>query len=112
MFLTLEERLREAVAAHIRARYQVDDPVVVELPKQSKFGELALPVCFTLAKSLKRPPRKIAEEIVAELPPVDGVAQLEIAGAGYINVRFDRAAYADGLRKAGFDVPNEPTAIS
>ena len=99
MFLSLEKRLREAVAAHIRQTYQVDLPIVVESPKQSQFGELALPVCFTLAKELKRPPRKIAEEIAASLPPVEGVAALEVAGAGYINVRFDRAAYATGLRK-------------
>ncbi|MBI1355002.1 MAG: arginine--tRNA ligase [Acidobacteria bacterium] len=99
MFLSLEKRLREAVAAHIRQTYQLDPPIVVESPKQAQFGELALPVCFTLAKELKRPPRKIAEEVAAAMPPVDGVAALEVAGAGYINVRFDRAAYAASLRK-------------
>ncbi len=98
MFLTLEQRLRDAVAAHIRARYELDLSIVVESPKQSSFGELALPVSFALAKSLKRAPRQIAEEIIAELPPVEGVAALEVAGAGFINVRFDRAAYAAGLR--------------
>jgi len=101
VFLTLEERLRDAVRSHISTRYQVDVAVVVETPKQSDFGELALPVSFALAKSLRQPPRKIAEEIVAELPPVDGIASLEVAGAGYINVRFDRAAYAEGLRTGG-----------
>ena len=52
MFLTLEERLRDAVAAHVKSRYDVDIPVVVETPKQSSFGELALPVSMALAKSL------------------------------------------------------------
>jgi arginyl-tRNA synthetase len=98
VFLTLEQRLRETVARHVVERYQVEVPVVVELPRQSDFGELALPVCFTLAKELKKPPRKIAEELVAELKPIPGVHSLEVAGAGYINVRFDRAAYADALR--------------
>ena len=100
MFLTLEQRLRDAVAAHIRARYEQDVSIVVESPKQSDFGELALPVSFALAKTLKRPPRQIAEEIVSELPPIEGVAKLEAAGAGFINVRFDRAVYAAGLRSA------------
>jgi arginyl-tRNA synthetase len=59
---------------------------------------LALPVSFALAKTLKRAPRQIADEIVAELPPVEGVSKLEVAGAGFINVRFDRSAYAAGLR--------------
>ena len=98
MFLTLELRLRETVARHIAERYQLEVPVVVELPRQPGFGELALPVCFTLAKELKKPPRKIAEEMVGELKPIPGVSALEIAGAGYINVRFDRAAYAHALR--------------
>ena len=98
MFLTLEQRLRETVARHVAERYRVEVPVVVELPRQSNFGELALPVCFTLAKEIKRPPRKIAEEIVAELKPIPGIRSLGVAGAGYINVRFDRAAYADALR--------------
>ncbi|MEX2302448.1 MAG: arginine--tRNA ligase [Bryobacterales bacterium] len=98
MFLILEQRLRETVARHIAERYQVEVPVVVELPRQPDFGELALPVCFTLAKALKRPPRKIAEEMVAELPSIPGIRLLEVAGAGYINVRFDRAAYVDVLR--------------
>ena len=98
MFLTLEERLREAVRSHISTRYQLDVAVVVETPKKSDFGEVALPVSFALAKSLRQAPRKIAEEIVAELPPVEGIASLEVAGGGYINVRFDRATYAEGLR--------------
>ncbi len=109
MFLTLEQRLRETVARHIAERYQLDVPVVVELPRQSGFGELALPVCFTLAKQLKKAPRKIADEMVAELKPIPGIAALEVAGAGYINVRFDRAAYADALR-ASPEVLSAPPA--
>ena len=98
MFLTLEKRLGDAVAAHIRSRYELDVEIVIESPRQSAFGELALPVCFTLAKQLKRAPRQIAEEIAAELPAIDGISQVEVAGGGYLNVRFDRAAYADALR--------------
>lgn len=98
MFLTLENRFREAVAAHVSARYEVAAEVVVESPRQSKFGELATPLCFALAKQLKRAPRQIAEEIVAELPPIEGIAAVEVAGGGYLNVRFDRGVYAAGLR--------------
>ena len=108
MFLILEQRLRETVARHIAERYQVELPVVVELPRQSDFGELALPVCFTLAKTLKKPPRKIAEEMVAELPSIPGIRSLEVAGAGYINVRFDRGAYAEVLRGGVVVAPAPP----
>ena len=97
MFLILAHRVRDAVAAHIRRRYETDVTVVIEQPRQSDFGELALPVCFSLAKTLKRAPRQIAEEMVAELPAIDGVASFEVAGGGYINVRFDRGAYGEAL---------------
>ena len=98
MFLALEQRLRDAVAAHVLARYGQSVSIVVESPKQPDFGEMAVPVAFTLAKTLKQAPRKIAEEIAAELPPVEGVAKVEVAGGGYLNVRLDRAAYAASLR--------------
>jgi len=42
---------------------------------------VALPtVCFELAKRLKRAPRQIAQEIAVELPPIEGVARVEVAG--------------------------------
>ena len=57
-------------------------------------GEFALPLCFELARRLRKAPRKIAEEIVAELTPPEGFARFEVAGAGYINARIDRAQAA------------------
>src|SRR5690348_16099163 len=97
MFLTLEQRVRSAFAAHIRSSYSVDIPIVIEQPKQPDFGELALPVAFSLAKQLRKPPRKIAEELIAALPPIPGIANLEVAGNGYINARFQRGAYGTAL---------------
>ncbi len=94
MFLALEERIRECVSRHVSAKYGVSIPVVVELPRRPQFGELALPLCFGLAKRLRRPPRRIAEELAASLPPIAGVRSIEAAGGGYLNVRFERGAYA------------------
>jgi arginyl-tRNA synthetase len=81
LFLALEERLRTAVAAHIRHRYNVDIPVVIELPRQPEFGELATSVCFALAKDLKQAPRQIAMELVGKLVEIPGIAAIELAGA-------------------------------
>ena len=98
MLLALEKRVRAAVGAHIQKRYSVELEIVVEQPPRPEFGEFALPVGFALAKLLKRPPRKIIEEIVDELEPIPGVAAIEPAGAGYVNLRFDRGAYAGALK--------------
>jgi arginyl-tRNA synthetase len=97
LFHILERRVQQAFHDHILARYGIDLEIAVEQPKQSDFGELAVPAAFQLARRLKQAPKKIASEIAAEMPPVPGAAALEVAGNGYINIRFDRAAYGAAL---------------
>ena len=97
MFHTLEEQVQRNFHDHIQARYGVDLAIAVEQPKQSDFGELAVPAAFQLAKQLKQAPRKIAAELVAEMGPIPGVSGMEVAGSGYINIRFDRTAYGQEL---------------
>ena len=75
----------------LRRKYQIElQNIVVEQPPKPEMGEYALPLCFELAKRLRKAPRKIAEEIVAELKPLEGFGPFEVAGAGYINARIDR----------------------
>jgi arginyl-tRNA synthetase len=97
VFLLLEKRVQEAFHSHIQARYGVDLAVTIEQPKQAEFGELAVPAAFQLAKLLKQAPRKIAAELAAEIGPIEGISAVEIAGSGYLNLRFERAAYAAAL---------------
>jgi arginyl-tRNA synthetase len=89
----LVARVRAALAAHIRQHYQQDVTIVTEKPPRIEMGEAATPVCFELAKRLKRAPRQIAQEIAAQLPPIEGVERVEIAGGGYVNFYFSRAAF-------------------
>jgi len=105
MFLALEQRVREAFAAHIRKVYSLEVPVTVEQPRDAQFGELAIPAAFTLARQLRQPPRKIAQEMAAAMDPIEGIAKLEVAGGGYINVRFDRGAYGAALLAASSEAP-------
>jgi arginyl-tRNA synthetase len=93
VYLEITARLRDALAKHIRAKYGVELPLVLERPPKIEMGEAASPVCFELAKRLKRPPRQIAQEIQNALPPVPGIAKVEVAGAGYLNAYFDRGAF-------------------
>ncbi len=97
LFHILERQILETVSKHIQARYGVDVPVVIEQPKQSSFGELALPVAFQLAKQLKRAPKQIATELAEDLKGISGIESLEVAGAGYLNLRLDRGAYGFGV---------------
>src|ERR1035438_5872738 len=97
MFHALEKQVQRAFHDHIQARYGIDLAVAVEQPKQSDFGELAVPAAFQLAKLLKQAPRKIAAELASGIGSIPGVSALEVAGSGYINIRFNRAAYGQGL---------------
>ncbi len=98
VFHKIEQRLQQAAAAHLQQRYGIDDLTVsVEQPREPSFGELSLPVAFQLARKLRKPPKAIAAELVAGLGGLEGVAALEVAGNGYINVRFDRGYYGEAL---------------
>ena len=101
MVHVLVARVRAALAAHIRQHYQQDVTIVTEKPPRIEMGEAATPVCFELAKRLKRAPRQIAQEIAAQLPSIEGVERVEIAGGGYVNFYFSRAAFlAASLKEA------------
>ncbi len=93
MYQTLTNRLREALAAHIKKKYAVELAIVLERPPKIEMGEAASPVCFELAKRLKRAPRQIAQEIANGFGKVEGIARVEVAGGGYLNAYFDRAAF-------------------
>jgi arginyl-tRNA synthetase len=108
VFHNLEKQIQAIVGERVRDRFGVDAAIVVEQPKQPSFGELALPVAFQLAKSLKQPPKKIAGEVIAAVGAIPGVAAMEIAGNGYINIRFDRALYGAALLKPS----DTPAALS
>lgn len=97
MFHLLEKRIAEAFGAQIAARYQVTSPVQTEQPKQSSFGEIALPAAFQLARQLKKAPKAIAQELSDAVGAIEGVTAVEIAGNGYLNLRLDRGYYGRGL---------------
>ena len=98
LYRHLERRLAHHVREFLRRTYDLDLPkIVIEQPPQVKLGEYALPLAFELAKKLRKAPRKIAEEIVNGIGPIPGFEKLELAGAGYINARVDRARLATSL---------------
>jgi arginyl-tRNA synthetase len=99
VYLTLLKRLRETLAGHIREKYGAEISVVLERPPKLEMGEAASPVCFELAKRLKKAPRQIAQEIANSLPKIEGIARVEVAGAGYLNAYVDRAWFWGSARR-------------
>jgi arginyl-tRNA synthetase len=109
LYRYLERRLVEHLREFLRRNYGLDIAnIVVEQPPKIEFGEYALPLAFELAKKLRKAPRKIAEEIVAGVGAIPGFENVEVAGAGYINVRVNRAGMAMELaadQSPASDVP-------
>jgi arginyl-tRNA synthetase len=100
LYRHLENRLAQQIRVFLRAKYAIEmERIVIEQPPKVEFGEYALPLAFELAKKLRKAPRKIAEEIVSGLGAVEGFQKFEVAGAGYINARVNRAVVAAAIVK-------------
>jgi arginyl-tRNA synthetase len=100
LYRHLERRLSQRIREFLRSRYGVElERIVIEQPPKVELGEYALPLAFELAKKLRKAPRKIAEETVAEIGTIDGFEKLEVAGAGYLNARVDRASLATAITR-------------
>lgn len=118
----IQTALREAVRSTAIAQFGVEpEMIAAETPPKTELGDLAFPVAFELAKKIKQAtgekknPREIAETLKAALESMDSVGKVEVAGAGYLNVFFDRAKFlADNA--AAEPLPNlasslEPDAV-
>ena len=74
------------------------DDVVLERPKNRDHGDWASSISLKLAKPWGLNPRDLATELASELESVEGIASVEVAGPGFINIRLD-AASAGALAK-------------
>src|SRR5688572_14323655 len=92
MQLQIQTRIKDALQSAIRSLFNIEiDDVVLNLTPKIELGELASPVCFELAKKVKKAPRSVAEDLIRSIGDVPGVRKIELAGAGYINFFLDRA---------------------
>ena len=66
------------------------DRVTVSYPPSASQGDLASPLCFELARAARKPPRALAEALVAANAVGGGIARVEAAGGGYVNAFLDR----------------------
>jgi arginyl-tRNA synthetase len=74
-------------------------PLVLELPKQREFGDLASNIAMHWAKAAKKPPRAIADAIVKNIEDPEGMlARIDVAGPGFLNFTFSPKFYYQCLR--------------
>ncbi|MGH8939118.1 MAG: arginine--tRNA ligase, partial [Actinomycetes bacterium] len=97
--------LSAAVLAAVRAAVDAGDlsveppaTVRVERPKVREHGDYATSVALQLAKPAGLPPRKVAEAIAGPLRGTHGVASVDVAGPGFLNITLEAAAQGELAR--------------
>jgi arginyl-tRNA synthetase len=71
---------------------EVPDEVVVERPRNREHGDYATNIALRLAKAAGRPPREVAEALAEELRAQSGVARVDVAGPGFLNITLAQGA--------------------
>jgi arginyl-tRNA synthetase len=97
----LSAAVRDAVQATVDAgelTVPVPASVKVERPKVREHGDYATSVALQLAKPAGRPPREVAEAVATRLRGADGIASVDVAGPGFLNITLDSAAQGELAR--------------
>jgi len=96
--IEIQDRLKQQVRAAALELFGIElEQGNAETPPRPELGDVAFPVAFELAKlvklgtGVKIAPRAIAEQLKTKLEASAEVERVEVAGAGYLNVFFDRA---------------------
>ena len=96
MYLEIQQRIQAKFVQVVREVFSLEvPPPLLDSPPTPVMGDISLAACFELAKPLRQPPRKIAQQLASL--PLEGVERAEVAGAGYLNFYLDRAESASRL---------------
>jgi arginyl-tRNA synthetase len=91
----LADAVRGALAAAVadgELAVPVPDEITIDRPRSREHGDYATPVALKLAKQAMVAPRAIAEILAPRLRATAGIADVDVAGPGFLNIRLDTAA--------------------
>ena len=97
----LSTAVRTAVQSAVDAgdlAVAVPGEVRVERPRVKEHGDYATSVALQLAKASGLPPREVAEVVALRLRASSGVARVDVAGPGFLNITLDSAAQGELAR--------------
>src|SRR5436309_12574280 len=105
MILPVQRVIYDHIVAVVRRQYGLSDvpSFSIETPPNRALGALAVTVAFQLARSLRKAPRVIAQELVAGLGSLPGVTRVVAAPNGYLNLYLERPAFL--IARLRGDVP-------
>ncbi len=96
MIFEIKLELKQIIEKIVENKYGISTDIVIERPKNSDMGDIAVPV-FMLAKVLKKAPAVIASEIAEDIT-ADMVTKIEVVN-GFINISLNRSFYATNTIK-------------
>jgi arginyl-tRNA synthetase len=102
MILPVQRVISEQMTREVQRYYGLREvpPFGIEVPPRRTLGDLAVTVAFQLARTLRKAPRAIAQEIATGIGPLPGVARIVAAPNGYLNLYLERPAFLiDRLRE-------------
>src|SRR3990167_6199675 len=100
--MDIRSSLKDSIAKSLgRLGISVEaDKIPLEHPAELKNGDYSSGVALQFAKQAGTAPRALAEKIVAALGTIDGIAKIEVAGAGFINFYLTPSALAEAVETA------------
>lgn len=95
MILPIHRQVHQAVADTIRTKFGLAEvpAFTVETPPSRALGDLAVTVAFQLARTLRKAPKAIAQELADGLAQVPGISRIVATPNGYLNLFLDRRPF-------------------
>jgi arginyl-tRNA synthetase len=95
MILSVQQQVQQQLTEAVRRQYGIKDmpPFAIEVPPNRALGDLAVTAAFQLARTLRKPPRAIAQELAAAIGAIPGILRVVAAPNGYLNLYLDRPAF-------------------
>jgi arginyl-tRNA synthetase len=95
MILTVHHRVHDAIIGTIRQHFGVAEvpAFAIEVPPSRALGDLAVAVAFQLARTLRKAPRAIAQELAGAVGEIPGVARVVATPNGYLNFYLERPVF-------------------
>src|SRR5438105_3706722 len=95
MMLSVQRQVHDQIADAVRRTFGIADvpAFAVEVPPNRALGDLAVTVAFQLARTLRKAPRAIAQDLAGALGQIPGVVRSVAAPNGYLNLYLDRPAF-------------------
>jgi len=106
----ISRRAAEALETTLVKEFDLgSEKVEFEIPPNRELGDLAWPGALALARVLRRAPRVIAETLADKTAWPEGIARVEVAGPGFLNLFLDRSGFLVRVLR-GSEIPDRVSA--